>query len=186
LPYNSVTTIVYAPDTTIWLGTVQNLGSGGLVKIKNGQLSVFSKENSLIPYNTLDRIIIDPNGNLLLSSDVLFELRNGILDGYLYLFDGKDNWVEISPAVNSKDLTNRVTATIYDKNGYLWVATGVDPNRSNADYSLSKYSNGEWNILSPKRKNFPRTYIPDIAVDNSNNLWIAAPDADGIIKIAID
>ena len=183
LPYEAIHSIVCDKNNVIWLGTAQNLGKGGLVRIKNEQWTLYSSDNSPMKYNVLERIVLGRNGQLLLSSDVPFELKSGVLDGYLYLFNGIDTWLDISPAKNNANLTNRVTATVFDKNGNIWVATSVDPNRPNVDYSLSMYSNGKWTVLSSTLPNFPRTYIADVTVDSSNNIWVAAPDAGGLIKI---
>jgi ligand-binding sensor domain-containing protein len=183
LPYEAIHSIVCDKDNVIWLGTAQNLGKGGLVRIKNGQWTLYSNDNSPMKYNVIDRIVLSNNGQLLLSSDVPFEWKSGVLDGYLYLFNGLNSWFDISPSTNNVNLTNRVTATTFDKNGNIWVATSIDPNKPTADYSLSIYSRSNWTILSSILPNFPRTYIPDITVDSSNNIWVAAPDAGGLIKL---
>lgn len=183
LPYETILSIVCDNKNVIWLGTAQFQGRGGLVSIENGNWTLYSKENSPMQYNTVDRIILGVHNELLLSSDVLFEFNEGLLDGYLYLFDKNGVWSDISPAYFCHDLTNRVTSTTIDNNGNFWVATSIDPNRINADYSLSRYKDGKWFILSSTHKNFPRTYIPDLVVDNSNILWVAAPDAGGLIMI---
>lgn len=183
LPYEAINSIVCDKDNVIWLGTAQNLDKGGLVRIKNGQWTLYSNDNSPMKYNVIDRIILGINGQILLSSDVPFEWKSGVLDGYLYLFNGVNNWLDISPAINNTNLTNRVTATAFDKRGDIWIATSIDPNRPNSDYSISRYSDGKWTIISTNMKNFPRTYMPDITVDSSNNIWVAAPDAGGLIKL---
>ena len=110
-------------------------------------------------YNVLDRIVLGKNCQLLLSSDVPFELKSGVLDGYLYLYDGINSWSNISPAIYNSNLTNRITASTFDKKGNIWVATSIDSNIPNADYSIYRYSDGKWTILSTNLKNFPRTYI---------------------------
>jgi ligand-binding sensor domain-containing protein len=183
LPHDIVTALATDKNNTIWIGTAFWQGKGGLLKINNGVWEIYHKGNSQIRYNEVNNISISSTNKILISSPAMFFGRQNIAEGYLQEFDGTANWKDISPFNPQITLTNRVTASTYDRNSNVWVATSVDGNICSAcEYALSKFNGQNWFVLSPKNGNFPRTFISDIKADKDNNVWVAAGDV-GLIKV---
>ena len=58
LPSNAVTAIVTAPDGDVWLG-IGDVSGGGLVRVRNGELTIYNVENSPLVDNQVLTLAID-------------------------------------------------------------------------------------------------------------------------------
>lgn len=93
------------------------------------------------------------------------------LDGALLSVSADGNeWITNNPSQSGKS-SNSITAIACDKRGYIWVTASVDNNR---DYSFSVYNKNQWMTFAVVEDDTSRPYyMPDIAVDNNNNIWFA-------------
>ncbi|MBP6184255.1 MAG: hypothetical protein KA479_04890 [Saprospiraceae bacterium] len=111
LPSNSVACVTGDKSGNIWIGTNEVKGKGGLAKIDNsGFWTVYTKENSKLPTNTIWEIEVENN--------IIWLGHN---NGGLVRLDG-ENW-EIYNTLNSIIPHDYVCSIAIDKNGNKWIAT---------------------------------------------------------------
>lgn len=182
LPCNTINTIVCDSNNIVWIGTYQMGGKGGLVRIENKNWQVYTKNNSGLPYNSVEQIICITDSTTVLAASMMIYSDFSKLDGYVYLFDSKDNWIDISPYNSDPLISNRIKAIKANNNGSLVAATGPDINIPNDRYDLSFFRNDRWITFDSIGYNI-HTYIPDMEFDKEGNLWIVTPDNREIIKI---
>ena len=121
-------------------------------------------------YNSVEELALDSGGNVWVGQNGMFYMTD-TLDGALLSVsaDGKE-WIINNPSQSGKS-SNSITAIACDKRGYLWVTASADNNR---DYSFSIYNKKQWMTFAVVEDDTSRPYyMPDIAVDNSNNIWFA-------------
>ena len=183
LPHYLVTALAMDRNNTLWIGTGMFQGKGGLIKAEGDDWQLYNTSNSSLKYDLVSSISFSRNNELLLSSPVhpLFGSPDE-LAGYLMTFDGMGNWTDLSPANQQLNLTNRVTASAYDNEDNIWLATSVDIFCATCNYALSKFDGEIWTIFSAENGNFPTTFISDIKIDEANTVWVAAGDV-GLIKM---
>lgn len=183
MPHYFVASMATDKNNVVWLGFGIFQGKGGLMKVQEGEWQLFDMSNSPIKYNLVNDISFSSTNKLLLSSPAsVFFSDKDKLQGYMQTFDGNSTWSDISPANPKLTLSNRINASAYDKKDNIWIATSIDQFCPTCNYTLSKFDGKKWTVLSSENGNFPRTFISDIKVDNSNTVWVAAGDI-GLIKI---
>lgn len=182
LPYKTVTSIVCGKNNVVWIGTYQMGGKGGLVRIENKNWQVFTKKNSGLPYNSVDHIISLTDSTTVVASSMLIYSDPTKMDGYVYLFENDQNWIDISPYNSNPLISNRITSIKSNSDGLLVAATSLDNNIPNDRYDLSFYKNDRWITFDSIGYDI-HTYIPDLEFDKEGNLWIVTPDNREIIKL---
>ncbi|GAA4433729.1 hypothetical protein GCM10023188_23660 [Pontibacter saemangeumensis] len=183
MPHYFITTMATDRNNVVWLGLGMFQGKGGLIKVQEEEWQLYDKSNSPIKYNLVDDISFSSTNKLILTSPAaMFFSKEDNLQGYMQTFDGNSSWTDISPANPKLTLSNRITASAYDKKDNIWIATSIDQSCPACNYTLYKYNGKKWTVLSSENGNFPRTFISDIKVDDSNTVWVAAGDV-GLIKI---
>lgn len=182
LPYNAVTSIFCGNNNVVWIGTAQMGSKGGLVRIENKNWQVFTKKNSGLPYNSVNHIIPITDSGIVLASSMLMYSSPTEMDGYVYIFENDQNWIDISPYNSNLLISNRITSITSNNDGLLIAATSIDNNIPNDRYDLSFYKDYRWITFDSIGYNI-QTYIPDLKFDQEGNLWIVTPDNREIIKI---
>lgn len=170
LPNRVVNDIVIDYNNTVWIATTQYQGGGGLVRIEGDSWTFYNKSNSIMQYNSVEELALDSGGNIWVGQDGKFYLID-TLDGALMTVSSDGNrWAINNPSQSGKS-SNSITAIACDKRGYIWVTTSVG---NHWDYSFSIYNKKQWLTFSVVEDDTSRPYyMPDIAVDNDNNIWFA-------------
>jgi ligand-binding sensor domain-containing protein len=181
LPCGAINDILVDLDNTVWVGTTQFQGNGGLVRIEGDSWKCFNNSNSILPHNSIEALCLDKEGKIWAGNDGAY-YSSDTLEGALMTIthDGK-NWSVNNPSQAGK-ATNRICAIACDKRGYMWVSTIPD---FNIDYAVSIYNKKQWITFVLSKNDTSRPYyVPDIAVDNNNNVWFTV--CTGIVMLKQD
>ncbi|MEL1243126.1 hypothetical protein AAEO56_02535 [Flavobacterium sp. DGU11] len=148
-----------------------NFKSAGTPDIKGTDKSrlskswtVFTQENSELPWDMTRAIANDLDNNIWIGTD------NGIVkinDGKWIHFNSKNTTISAKPY--NKDQTQSVREMEIDKNNNKWFVIGWD---------VYKYDNANW--VKYDSLNSPINWARKIIVDNSNNIWFTS--WDGVAK----
>jgi ligand-binding sensor domain-containing protein len=170
LPCRAIDKILIDENNVKWVGTTQYQGTGGLVRIKGKTWDLYNKSNSIMPYNSVESLASDGFGNIWIGHRASFFLTDSLEGALIKVNENGLVWSKHNPS-NSGESSNRVRELAGDRNGYIWVATGVD---HSFDYNISVYNGNKWLVLSSiDTINFKRLCIFDIEVDHNNNIWFA-------------
>lgn len=144
---NSISDAKYDKTTnTIWLAT-----SGGLIRIKNYEWTLFNKTNSGIQTDTLVSLFIEENSNLIIGTK-----RQGLI-----LFDGS---TFVNHRTDSLDQSIYMISSVQkDEKGNIWFIYR---------YNLAKFDGKSWSLYRQSDSTF-NTVIGELFVENSKNIWIA-------------
>lgn len=99
----------------VWIGGSEK---DGIFKFDGVNVTIYNKNNSILPFNRADDIVVDKSGNVWFA---LYDVNAH--DGALAKFDGI-NWT-IYRKDNSGLPSNYVRALAVDENGVLWIGTDV-------------------------------------------------------------
>ncbi|MEE8186745.1 MAG: hypothetical protein V3T99_03670 [Nitrososphaerales archaeon] len=162
-------------DNVLWLASCR-FRQGGLMKFDGNNWTLYTPENSELPYNAIRDIVIDSRDN---------------------------KWVAISETVNNASLI-RISDdnwTRFDKSNMGFTAyyfgnlavDALDNLYASVDYGLSSYFDmtrpnlikfdGEtWEIINPVDEDGePLGYVGRINTDSSGNVWVAIHDGPGYV-----
>ena len=175
---------------TLWAAT-----PGGLIKydIVTQQKYCFNKENGKLPFNNINRVINDQDGNVYLCNytfskyneffyidlappDTLGNLNDvdinskgevWFTDLYkgIFIYDGV-RWRKFNSS-NSIIPGVGFHCVKHDKHGNMWVGT---------ENGLFKYDGTNWVKYDNSNSGLPANIILDVAVDKYNNIWVTATD----------
>ncbi|MEI6577040.1 MAG: two-component regulator propeller domain-containing protein [Bacteroidota bacterium] len=161
--YTRGVTGIKQQGNSYWLAT----DGGGLLKYtpSTGSTVYFNKHNSAIPSVFLSVITIDSIGNKWV----------GTVDGTtgLICFNGLNTWTTYN--TSNSPLPSNIIQSICYKNGLLWVGTPL---------GLARFDGTSWTIFQIAITPFNSYFIAnvlDIAVDDTNNVWICSRGA-GLMK----
>lgn len=174
----------------IWVGSA----GGGLAKFDGVTWATYNIENSKIPSNFVNAVVIDSDGNVWVGTDKGLAKFNGT-SWAIYNDDNSsiasneisaitiDNagnlWVGTShngmtrfdgirwtsyTTYNSDLSNNDVRAVATDRNGKVWIGTDGG--------GLSLFDGKKWTSYSRESSSIPSDHIFSLAVDEQKTLWV--------------
>jgi ligand-binding sensor domain-containing protein len=190
LPSNSISIITGDESASVWIGT----RGGGLARLTGSDWQTYNPSNSALPANSIVDMETDANGTLWIAAASAGLVRNqgnswqtystansGLPDNRIYdiTLDRQNNlWCATYAGVVRFDNTNwtvytstnaslpaAITSCITTaKNGDVWVGT--------YGAGVLRFDGTTWHRYT-MANGLPSNYITTIAVDSSNNIWIA-------------
>jgi len=145
----SVSTIAIE-GKSVWIG----FDYYGVAYLENpaGSLQYYTTENSGLPHNRVECIVIDPDGIKWI----------GTRGGGLAEFDG-ENWT-IYNRDNSGIPDDRVQAIAIDDSSNKWLGLRGE--------GVAKFDGEKWINFNESNSDLPQNQVNCIAIDDSNNKWI--------------
>jgi ligand-binding sensor domain-containing protein len=177
LPLNNIDCIAIDSYGNKWIGSYYYWGFGGyhagfgLTKYNGNYWSVYNIENSGIPTNSIECIVVDSDQNLWLGSARDHEFFNS---GYgLIHYDGL-NWT-IFDTSNSDIPGNYVNCISIDESGIKWLGVNSD----DFGQGLVKFNGYTWTVYDSSNSPLPSHFINCLAIDDSGTIWIGtSPEWD--------
>ena len=147
---NHVCCIAREADT-IWIGTW-----GGVVAVDRvtGTLNTYNHSNSPLPYQLIDAIAIDANGNKWFGTHM-----KGLVK-----FDGS-NWTNYTVS-NSGISTNNVASIAIDNNGTKWLGML-------GGGGLVKFDGTNWVVYKTSNSGIGSNTLRDVFIDSNGIIWLA-------------
>ncbi len=181
LPHSIIKKVLVDANDVTWVAPGPR---AWIVKIQDGNWTVYSGSDvNVFPAFDFNDLAYDSKGNLWACADESASSLGG-LQGTLLTFDGK-TWQENKPSKSGK-LANRVQAITVDHYDNLWVSVGAGSDGYvSFQYALAMFNGEEWFVVPEIDPLFPRGFMPDIAVDENNTIWVAAPGegTGGLIEL---
>jgi ligand-binding sensor domain-containing protein len=152
-------------DGNIWMG-VWNRNC--IVKFDGADFTEYDSSNSGMPDGYVTSMAIDGYGNKWIG---VYNYNTGY--GALVKFDGM-NWT-IYDTTNSGLPYEYISRIAVDTLGNVWLCSSNDPSGSlNLNNQLVKFDGADWVVYDRSNSGLPGDYISSIAIDASNNLWVAS------------
>ena len=128
------------------------VGGGGVTRLNKatGEMVRYTA-NSGLPDNRVRPLVVDPQGNLWVGTEV-----------GLARFDG-ENW-EVFNTGNSGLPDNGVSSLVFDSQGDLWVGTWRG--------RLARFDGESWEVYNEDNSGLPDAPIWSLVVDAQGDLWI--------------
>lgn len=120
-------------------------GNIGLIKFANNTLTKYTTDNSDIPENDVERVLVDEDDKIWIA-----------MDKYVAVFD-QTNWNVLEEITTAND----IRGMDLDQAGNVWIATYSD--------GIANYINDQWNFYSPDNTT-EITYLGNIFIDNNNDI----------------
>jgi len=146
---NSVSAIAIEGES-VWIGFEYH----GVAYLENpaGSLKYYTVENSGLPHNRVECIVIDADGIKWI----------GTRGGGLAKFDG-ENWT-VYNRDNSDIPDDRVQAVAIDDSSNKWLGLRGE--------GVAKFDGEKWTNFNESNSDLPQNRVNCIAIDDSNNKWI--------------
>lgn len=156
LPENQIRSLAIDSTGKLWIGTQRH----GVGRFDGTACEVFNSTNSGLPYDYYaTEIEVDSAGNLWFGTE-----------RYLSKYDGS-SWRSYN--TTSRGSTTNINKVVFDKGGFLWVATDMSGlGKFTGDTVIQKYDGFERQVTA-------------LALDSSNCLWVGEYGLikyDGITK----
>ena len=146
-------------ENNIWVGGL-NIG---LLKIKNSSIMKYTSQNSILPTNSITKILIDKNNIKWIA---LWDLKGIIrIDN--------NNWTNYN-SNNSNITSQNIWDLSKDSHGNLWIGTGwID-----STITLMKFDGIKFSIENPKDKNGNTILgtVRNIATDNTGLVYVISEE----------
>lgn len=142
--------------------------NNGLVEYNASNWSIYNRDNSGLPFNTVLKALIDNYNNYWLNTDGNLWGNAG-----LTTFNGLE-WITYN-TTNSQIPYNKFNSIVIDKTGKVWLGSNQQ--------GIASFYNGEWNHFTTSNSLLTDNHISAIDVDNENNIWIGTRYS-GLIKFS--
>ena len=157
LPYNNVRILENDSSGGLWIGSESSLLTlnaipGLAYRSVSGEWTIYTKDNSGLPFNWVFALESDERGGLWIGTDEGLTYRNA-----------NGNWTVYNKD-NSELPSNKVNALLHDSNGGLWVGT-----LSGLAY---RSINDEWTVYAEYNSELPSNSIETLETDGNRGLWI--------------
>ncbi len=173
LPSNMVYCLKEDPLGNLWIGTFcygfyADDGSivfweGGLVKKHGDEWTVYNKDNSGLPFNSISDMEFAADGAMWIAARDDEDVVGGFYGGGLTRYDGQ-NWYSYNMD-NSPLPGNTIFDMCIDKNDNLWLAT--------FDSGLVKFDGAEqWTIYNTTNSGIASNAVACVAIDSAGHKWI--------------
>jgi ligand-binding sensor domain-containing protein len=164
LPDNVVSSVACDKNSyAIWIATDKGVlyayDYGAIKQMINVAPYVFNKENSLLPDNQVNEVVVDDSSNVWIS-----------YWGGIAKIDHKNGKWNIFSPQNSK-LPDYVEYIMTPYKNQLWVAT---------NNGLHILKNGQWQSYTPSNSSIADFFINRVVFDKEGNAWIATQS--GLVK----
>ena len=135
---------------------------GGLVKLNKltAETTFFNKANSGLPYNYVNCIAIDGNGN------------KWIVTGSGLVKYDDTNWTIYDTNSGLPDIYMTSNCIAIDRNENKWIGTTWG--------GLAKYDDTNWTVYDASNSGLPGNNVNCIAIDGNGNKWIGTNE--GLVK----
>ncbi|AOY76623.1 S-layer homology domain-containing protein [Clostridium formicaceticum] len=152
LPWAAVRCVTADEQGGLWVGT-----NGGGVAYKNaeGNWTVYNKDNSPLPHNTVYSIAVD-------DSNGVWFVGGSPEDGMGAVYKKEDAWT-IYTKDNSPLPANFAQSVVLDKQGGVWFGT--------SEGAAYRDKNHQWTVYN-KSHGFPADSVTQILLDNKGGVWV--------------
>ncbi|MDP2038732.1 MAG: two-component regulator propeller domain-containing protein [Ignavibacteria bacterium] len=171
LPGSLINDIAIDKQNNAWVTVNEGVTSCSIVRITGNQIQVFGeKEIGFKPYY-FGHIVIGFESRIYANIDYTLSSSMNITRPNIITYDGK-SWKEIKPVDSNGNSLGLVDEIAVDLSGNLWASTSKK--------GLVAYDGNQW-FYDAKMFSI-HSGIFDIAVDRSNNVWVASGEGVYIIK----
>jgi len=165
LPYNAISTLVKDGQNGLWIGalgmvSVKERTGGGLAHLTHdNQWTIFTIENSLLPSNNIETLLLDGRGGLWIGTSFWDTDHQGGL-----AFLSADQQWKIFDTTNSKLTMDWITALLDDGNGGIWIGTPKG--------LLHRSPTTQWTVFDTHNSGLPDRFISTLSRDTQGSLWV--------------
>lgn len=152
LPDSRINSIAIAPDGSVWFGT-----GNGLCSLSEGNWQIYNSSNSIMPYNYIDLVKFDAQGNLWYLCRDLSTSEGSIVKSQSIIYNNNTGTIPGS----------RITGFEVDAAGNLYLGYH---NLDNGQTGLCTYDGNVWNVESSQALGIPDWYL-QYFVHDGIQLW---------------
>lgn len=163
LPGSLINDIAIDKQNNVWVTVNEVINSCGIVRITGNHIQVFGeKEIGFNPYY-FGHIVSGLDNRIYANIDYGLSSTRNINRPNIITYDG-NSWKEINPVDSNRNSLGLVDYIEVDLSGNLWASTSKS--------GIAVYDGNKW-FYNPEELSIA-TGIFDIAVDHSNNIWVAS------------
>lgn len=156
----------------LWLASDQ-----GLVKKNGNTWTVFNTNNSTLPCDNIQDLVLDALGNLWISSaKINYASDPPLKTGGVSRITPEGIWATWTSS-NAALPTNLIHKLAFDMNGALWASLGDDPSSNDymglAQITISNANIASMALIESSTTGLPKSVPTDMLVDANNRLWLS-------------